>query len=310
MSAEPFAHPALFYRGDREYVAATTAFVREGLAAGEPVAVAVPAGNLARIEAGLGADAARVTLLDMGVAGRNPGRIIPAVLREVADRHPDRHVRIIGEPVWPGRSETEYPACAQHEALINLSFTGRRVTILCPYDLEGLKPEVLREAERTHPVLRDATGERASPHYAPGLVVEAHNRPFGEPAGGVALRFDRTNLSAPRDLAAERGGSAGLAGDRLDDLRLVVAELGANSLDHGGGAGLIRVWTEDTRLVCEVADTGHITDPLAGRRPVEAHRFGSRGLLIVNLLSDLVRVHTRAGATTIRVYFDLPPSLV
>ncbi|MEU5863196.1 sensor histidine kinase [Nonomuraea sp. NPDC047529] len=310
MSADLFVHPALFYRGDPEYVAATTDFVREGLAAGEPVAVAVPAANLAKIEAGLGADASRVTLIDMGVAGRNPGRIIPAVLRAVADRHPGQHVRIIGEPVWPGRSGTEYPACAQHEALINLSFAGRHVTILCPYDLEGLTPEVLREAERTHPVLRDATGERASPRYAPDLVVARHNRPFDEPAECVSLRFDRTDLAAARNLAGEQASAAGFGDDRLDDIRLVVAELGANSLDHGGGSGLVRIWTEDARLVCEVADRGHIADPLAGRVPVEAQRSGSRGLLIVNLLSDLVRVHTRPGATAVRAYFDLPDVLV
>ncbi|MFG1706434.1 anti-sigma factor RsbA family regulatory protein [Nonomuraea sp. M3C6] len=306
MLAEPFSHPALFYRSDREYVAAITAFVREGLAAGEPVAVAVPAGNLAMIEAALGGEAKAVLLLDMGEAGRNPGRIIPAVLRDFADRHPGRHVRIIGEPIWPGRSAAEYPACAQHEALINLSFAGRHVTILCPYDAVRLAPEVIKEAARTHPVLRDGTGEWRSADYAPELVVDGYNRPLEEPGEFVSLRFDRTNLSAARALAARRAAEMGFGKDRLDDIRLTVAELGANSLDHGGGSGVIRVWAADGRLVCEVSDTGHITDPLVGRRPVDPRDAGSRGLLIVNLLSDLVRVHTRAGATAIRVYFDAP----
>ncbi|MGN9847508.1 anti-sigma factor RsbA family regulatory protein [Nonomuraea sp. H19] len=306
MLAEPFVHPALFYRSDREYVAATTAFVREGLAAGEPVAVAVPAPHLALIEAELGPDAKAVRLLDMGVAGRNPGRIIPAVLRHFADRYPDDHVRIIGEPIWPGRTATEYPAAAQHEALINLSFAGRHVTILCPYDATNLDPEILREAARTHPVLRDVTGEWHSGDYAPELVVDGHNRPLEEPATFVSLRFDRTNLAAARALAAREAAAMGFDGDRLDDIRLAVAELGANSLDHGGGSGTIRVWVAEGRLVCEVSDTGHITDPLVGRRPIDARQSGSRGLLIVNLLSDLVRVHTRIGETTIRAYFDLP----
>ncbi|MGI5287650.1 anti-sigma factor RsbA family regulatory protein [Nonomuraea polychroma] len=306
MLAEPFSHPALFYRSDGEYVAATTAFVREGLAAGEPVAIAVPGRNLAMIEAELGPDADAVKLLDMTVAGRNPGRIIPAVLRDFADRHRHGHVRIIGEPIWPGRSETEYPACAQHEALINMAFTGRHVTILCPYDTVGLEPEVIREAARTHPVLRDVAREWHSDDYAPEQVVEGHNRPMEEPEEFLSLRFDHTNLSAARALAAEQAAKMGFTGDRLDDIRLAAAELGANSLDHGGGSGTIRAWAEDGRLVCEVSDAGHITDPLAGRRPVDPRHSGSRGLLIVNLLSDLVRVHTRAGATTIRVYFDAP----
>ncbi|TDC09956.1 sensor histidine kinase [Nonomuraea longispora] len=306
MLAEPFAHPALLYRGEPEYVAATTAFVREGLAAGEPVAVAVPARNLALIEAALGPDARAVRLLDMGVAGRNPGRIIPAVLRDFADRHPDGHVRIIGEPVWPGRTPAEYPACAQHEALINLSFAGRHVTILCPYDVEGLDPAVIEEASRTHPVLRDASGERRSPLFAPELVIDAHNRPFDEPAQCATLRFDNGNLSEARSLAAREAVALGFHGDRLDDVRLAVAELGANSLDHGGGSGTIKVWTVDGRLVCEVSDAGHITDPLAGRSPVDPRQAGSRGLLIINLLSDLVRVHSTPEGTTVRIYFDVP----
>ncbi|WP_431928880.1 anti-sigma factor RsbA family regulatory protein [Nonomuraea jabiensis] len=306
MLAEPFTHPALLYRGDREYVAATSAFVREGLALGEPVAIAVPARNLALIEAELGDDAKSVRLLDMQEAGRNPGRIIPAVLRDFADRHPREHVRIIGEPIWAERTETEYGAAAQHEALINLSFAGRRVTILCPYDADRLAPEVLKEAERTHPVMWDVSGEWASAEYAPEVVVSAHNRPLDEPADFVSLRFDHTNLSAARGLAARRAAEMGFSGDRLDDIQLTVAELGANSLDHGGGSGTIRAWAEGGRLVCEVSDAGHITDPLVGRRPVDPRHAGSRGLLIVNLLSDLVRVHTRPGATTIRVYFDAP----
>lgn len=39
---EPFVHPALIYHGDHEYVEATTRFVSDGVAAAEPVAVAVP----------------------------------------------------------------------------------------------------------------------------------------------------------------------------------------------------------------------------------------------------------------------------
>ncbi|SEH02523.1 Anti-sigma regulatory factor (Ser/Thr protein kinase) [Nonomuraea solani] len=309
MSADPFVHPALFYRGDRHYTAATTAFIRAGLAAGEPVAVAVPARNLALIEKELGADAGDVLLLDMGKAGRNPGRIIPAVLRDFADRHPGGgHVRIIGEPIWPDRTATEYPACAQHEALINLSFAGQAVTILCPYDVENLTSEVVLEAARTHPVLQDDSGEWASDDYAPELVIDGHNRALDEPAEFTSVRFDNTNLSAARGLAAREAAAMGFDHDRIDDIRLAVAELGANSLDHGGGSGTVRVWRADGLLVCEVTDKGHITDPLAGRRPVDPREAGSRGLLIVNLLSDLVRVHTRPGGTTIRIYFDPRPS--
>lgn len=116
-SSDPFAHPALFYRSEAEFLAGTVPFVLDGLAAGEPVAVAVPPPNLALLRAELGAATERVQLVDMTERGRNPGRILAEVLHAAADPHPDRNVRIIGEPIWPGRTALEYDACVHHEAL-------------------------------------------------------------------------------------------------------------------------------------------------------------------------------------------------
>ncbi|GAA2149300.1 ATP-binding protein [Glycomyces algeriensis] len=61
----------------------------------------------------------------------------------------------------------------------------------------------------------------------------------------------------------------GLSGNRLIDLEIAVTELVTNSVLHGGGSGLLRIWTEHDQLVCEVSDAGHISDPLLGRRPVD-----------------------------------------
>ncbi len=164
---EPFLHPALFYRGLDEYLTGTLPFIEEGLAAGEPVAVAVPASRLEPLRAELGEAAARVRFVDMGEASSNPGRIIPGVLLAFADAHRDAGpMRIVGEPIWPGRSDVEYPACVQHEALINMAFAGRPATVLCPYDVEGLPAAVLADAEATHPAVIDASGVRVSTRYA------------------------------------------------------------------------------------------------------------------------------------------------
>ena len=51
---EAFAHPALFYQGPWEYLAETVPFIREGLAADEPVAVAVPRPRLELLREALG----------------------------------------------------------------------------------------------------------------------------------------------------------------------------------------------------------------------------------------------------------------
>ncbi|MFD1044397.1 hypothetical protein ACFQ1S_01705, partial [Kibdelosporangium lantanae] len=53
-------------------------------------------------------------------------------------------------------------------------------------------------------------------------------------------------------------------------------------------------------------DRGHLTNPLAGRVPASVTQFGGRGLLLVNHLADLVRIHTTPAGTAVRVYFKLP----
>ena len=304
--AEPFVHPALFYRGEADYLAGTVPFVLAGLAAGDPVAVAVPGPNLALLRAELGAAAERVRMLDMTEAGRNPGRIIPAVLRAFADAHPGRPVHIIGEPIWPSRSELEYPACAQHEALINHAFTGRDVRILCPYDADRLTPEVLADAEATHPVLVDATGERHSLAYAPDRIVATYNQPLPEPPELVLILEAATlaEVTTARHLVLDHATGAGLPRARAGDVALVVTELLTNSIEHGGGAGTLRLWTAHGHLVCEVRDAGTLADPLAGRRPARPGHPRGRGLLLVNQLADLVRTHTGPDGTTIRAHFS------
>ncbi|WP_231515492.1 anti-sigma factor RsbA family regulatory protein [Herbidospora cretacea] len=305
---ERFWHPALFYRGESEYLAGTVPFVADGIRAGQPVAVSVPGPRLRLLRGALaeelGEQAGQVVLLDMTQEGRNPGRIIPGVLRAFADRHPQGRVRIIGEPIWADRDATEYPACAQHEALINLAFAGREVSILCPYDVEGLQARVLEDALRTHPVVLDADGERHSDSYAPQSVVADYNLPLPDPQQPAAvLEFDAATLGRARPLAAQQAILAGLDEERALDLELAVAEITANSIVHGGGTGRLRMWHEDAHVVFDVSDNGHITDPLVGRQPVAPHVPGGRGMLLLNQLADLVRVHTGPSGTTVRAYF-------
>ncbi|MFH8597138.1 anti-sigma factor RsbA family regulatory protein [Streptomyces rimosus] len=299
----PFVHPALFYRGDQEYVAGTVPFILGGLEAGEPVAVAVPGDRLALLRGELGRYAGAVRFIDMTQAGRNPGRIIPGVLRAFADAQPPGRVRIIGEPIWPGRTAAEYPACAQHEALINAAFHGRPVSILCPYDAARLDATVLADAYATHPHIIDGDRQWASCAYRPDTIVARYNQPLEAPPGVAAITFSGPELPAVRNFAVRCARELGLGGVRLEDVALAVAELTTNSVVHGGGSGTLRVWGEERQVVCEVRDRGQLADPLAGRRPAQREQAGGRGLLLVNLLADLVRLHTGEEGTTVRCYF-------
>src|SRR5205823_14149733 len=99
IAAGTFVHEGLFYRGTDEYLAGTVPFIEAGLAAGQPVLVAVPGDNLDKIRGALNGGAARVRFADMTRAGRNPGRIIPWVLHAFITEHAGRSPRIIGEPI-------------------------------------------------------------------------------------------------------------------------------------------------------------------------------------------------------------------
>jgi anti-sigma regulatory factor (Ser/Thr protein kinase) len=192
----------------------------------------------------------------------------------------------------------------QHEALINMAFTGRPVTILCPYDVAGLDAVVVTDAVATHPLLIDAAGGRNSDGYAPERVVAAYNEPLTPPETAFHLSFDAARLAVVRRVSAEFARRAGLPARRVDDLEVIVNELATNSVVHGGGSGTLSIWAEDGRVVYEVRDRGLITDPLVGRRPVDLDNLSGRGVLLVNYLADLVRVHTGEDGTAVRAYID------
>jgi anti-sigma regulatory factor (Ser/Thr protein kinase) len=305
---DQFEHLGLLYRDSDEYVAGTTTFVLSALAADDPVLVAVPGGNLDLIRDGLGIAGRRVRFADMSVAGRNPGRIIPGVLLAFADEHRGQRVSIIGEPIWPGRTVIEYPACAAHEAIINVAFTGRNAAILCPYDVTGLEAEAVADAEHTHPVMLDGPLRRPSAVYGDPLDAAAlFNRPFPDPPpDATAMSFQGFDeLAAVRRFVVQQAVAAGMPEPRVADLTIAVNEVAANTSEHGGGSGLLSVWTEAGTLVCQVTDSGHLHDALAGRIPPTPDQHRGRGLYLVNQLCDLVRVYSRPSGTAIRLHMAL-----
>src|SRR5215472_2981912 len=87
----------------------------------------------------------------------------------------------------------------------------------------------------------------------------------GFPAGTRLLTY-REDPGAARRFAREMAAAVGLTEPRLTDLVIAVGELAANTLRHTQGSGSVRLWAERGEVICEVCDTGHIPDPLAGRR--------------------------------------------
>ncbi|MGA5302444.1 anti-sigma factor RsbA family regulatory protein [Nucisporomicrobium flavum] len=304
-SAGAAGHAALFYADLDEYVAGTLAFLRAGLTAGARVAVAVPPPRLECVRDALGPAGRDVRFIDMAEAGRNPGRIIPSVLCAVADAGPAGPVRIVAESTWTGRSTAEYPACVQHEALVDRALSGRSVSVLCPYDATRLPHAALADAWLTHPTVMNGRHPRRNDRYAPGVALLAMNLELAVPQTAVTVAFDGDTFHGLRRIVVERARSGGTPPDRLNDVAVAVSELATNAVVHGGGAGLLRSWTDDRHFICEVVSTGRIADVLAGRRPVPPTEVSGRGILLVNMVADLVRMHVGDGGTTVRFYILL-----
>ncbi|MGQ0573407.1 MAG: anti-sigma factor RsbA family regulatory protein [Pseudonocardia sp.] len=300
-------HPALFYAGDAEYVAGVLDFVREGLERAEPALVAVPEPNLSTLRAAMSpAEHHDVETADMGRAGRNPGRIIGGVLTAFVRRHAGRRVRIVGEPIWAARSEEEYPACAEHEALINVALHDAPASILCPYDTAALSPQRLLDATRTHPVLIEGPHRWHSQAYTdPAALAATFDRPLPSPPLEADIQvIGADGPRAARRLVHDVAGRTALSPARVADLRAAVQELVVNTLVHAGGQGLLSAWTTGEHVVCQVEDRGWLPDVLAGRRPPDPPDVG-HGLYLVHQLADLVRVHRDHCGTTVRVHFAL-----
>ena len=295
------AHCALFYRGESDFVDGVTRFLEPAVERGEPIVLATGhAGSLAEQLDRVGA---AYHVLDMEESARNPARIIPCVEAMLAE-HGGPTLHYVGEPIWPGRLPCEIREALRHEALVNLAWSGAPIRVLCPYDRTGLEPSVLLDAERTHPrVIADGC-QRRSRMYAAGRVPAASQNLEPPPPGAWSRAFALDDLPVVRAAVARRSARWGLLADRAADLVLAVNELATNSVRHAGGSGVVRMWNEDLRVVCQVEDSGHIADALAGRHVPEPAEPGGLGLWTVNQVCDLVEVRTGPGGTIARVHMS------
>lgn len=301
-----FRHQAFFYADEREFIDGTVSFIRDGLADDEPILVAVSGHKILRIKQRLnGAADDRVRFLDMAAFGQNPARIIPVWRDFVADHAGAGAIRGIGEPAWPGRDPEELAECDRHESLLNLAFdTDQEVefTLMCPYDVHGLDPEVLAAARRNHPELISAEGRAESGDYvgpadAPDPFAGVLAAP---PPEAERLAFGSSELSNVRRFIWAAAAAEGLGPARQSDLVTAVNELACNSIAYGGGRGSLSIWREPGALLCEVEDSGRFHDRLAGRRRPEPDQATGRGLWLVNQFCDLVQIRSGPNGSVVR----------
>jgi anti-sigma regulatory factor (Ser/Thr protein kinase) len=301
-----FRHEALFYSNAAEFVTATARFISEGLVAEEPVLVVESKEKIDMLRSTLGQRADRVIFADMAAVGANPARIIPA-WQDFVERHPSsKRLRGIGEPIWNGRSPEELVECQRHEALLNTAFDpGRPWWLLCPYDTSQLPSDVLEEARHSHEAVhhREMVVEPSAAFRSGQLNRAPLNLPLREPKKVLlTYSFDASKLAEVRRKIHDRAITLGLPPSQAADLVVSANEVATNSIVHGPGIGVVRLWDEADRVVCEVWDHCKIDDPLADRTRPTSDPGSRRGLWLANQLCDLVQVRSGQNGTTVRLH--------
>jgi anti-sigma regulatory factor (Ser/Thr protein kinase) len=294
-------HSAAFYDGAADLASCARAFLEHD--GGAPALIAAPAPSLDLLRDYLDSTDGRFHWADITTIGANPARIIPAI-RAFADSHHGQAVRCLIEARWDGRSAAHRREAVRHEALVNHAFSDLPVIIMCAFDVT--LPDVSAAAELTHPALiRDGTSWPSTGYDAGSVFPAGYDEPFEPvPADAAALTYE-DNLSAARTFASEHARGAGVAPERIRDLIIAVGEIVANTHRHTGAGGVLSVWAAGRELICQVRDSGHIADPLAGLHPPALGRAGGLGLWVVHQLCDLVEIRTAPGSTCVRLHMWL-----
>jgi anti-sigma regulatory factor (Ser/Thr protein kinase) len=308
MRAPPASHSAAFYASTAEFVTGVQAFIDQGLAHAEPVLIAAPGAAIRLLQQHLDGHRRQVSWADITRAGANPARLIP-LIDAFASAHPDRPVRCVTQPLWNARTDEQHRETIRHEALINLAFLDVPVSILCPYDAARLDAGTVAAAEQTHPVIIRNESAQPGPGYDPATVLPPECGTPLEPAPAeAAVLAYRDDLPTVRAFTAGQASKAGTAPGRVDDLVITISELAANTYRHTSAGGTLAIWATPDELICQVQDTGHITNPLAGRRRPAPDAGGGQGMWVAHQLCDLVEIRTSPAGTQTRVHMQLRPA--
>jgi anti-sigma regulatory factor (Ser/Thr protein kinase) len=305
-----FAHQALLYGSDQEFMDVALPFVEEGLSAKQPTLVAVQERHIENLSAALGGKPEGLTLHPVEDWYETSARTRDKFARWVSEQSAAAgRARLMGEPPWALENEARVRDWARHESVINVAFASLAVTFICPYDTRALPEGILAHAHDTHPEIVDGAGTSRSDSYVDPLdfcgrldsTVEAQQRP-----PSLELQFGLEELPTVRRLIGSFALDAGLTGSRTEEIVLAANEITTNAVVHGRPPTTVRAWNSDGEIIIEVTDAGEgIRDVLAGQLAPPTDGLGGRGLWLTRLLSDALEV-CNAGGCTVTMHVATP----
>ena len=297
-------HRALLYDSLDHFVDASAAFVRDGLERDEPVWLISGSPSTDALIESLGDAAAALELTAAEEWFRSPSRTL-TTLRHRLDEHSGPGViRALGEIPWTSMRAGTRTDWMGVEAALNHVLADRPAHMLCAYDAQRLPDRVIDHARRTHAAVQTRDGLAPSAAYAAPDVVLAELRaaPMARPPRHAAsLQFDDRPGPA-RDFVAARAMAAGLAGEKLADLRLAVAEIVTNAILHGRLPHWVHVWLDGDDVVCEVEDGGAgVPSPVTGLVVPPSDSPAGRGVWVARQLCDRLEISGARVRLRVRV---------
>lgn len=299
-----YVHEALYYDSDDVFLAVAVPFLREGLSAGESVAVSVTPRTSSLLAGSLGTEHERLEVLPAPTVFQRTAIAVASLRRffegRLAAGAPG--LRVLGE-VPSSRDTQAWAEWTRYEAVINRALAPYPLWGLCPYDARALPEPVLAAGRMTHPNLSGRGGRAANPAFRdPVLVlrdIAAMPDPLSEQAADVGL--DVRDLRTLRQVVRDAIDNLTPGAPARTEFVTAVNEVAANALQHGRPPVTARLWVSPHRLVCSITDRGlGFDDPLVGYlRPGSAEPVGpGMGLWLARHLCDEIAVgHTPDGFT-------------
>ncbi|HEV2088953.1 MAG TPA: sensor histidine kinase [Cryptosporangiaceae bacterium] len=301
-----FCHQALVYSTTEDLLAAVVPFIDAGRERGDTVLVVSPHADTVRDAL---ASTEGVEFLDTDQWHQVPARTI-AAYASCAQKSAaqGRRVRAIAEIGWDSRAEKQIAEWHRFESVLNHALVDVGPRILCPYDQSRLPRSVLDTALTTHPTVATTAGSKPSDAYLDPIEWSTtHGSQPSPPAPADALQiaFGAVEIPAVRRMTRAWAAAAGLTEEAVEGLLIAVYELASNAVEHGSGRGVARFWSWGEYLLCEVASSRPISDPLAGFRPPGTSQERGRGRWLVRQIGENVEIINGPTGATVRVWYPL-----